>query len=71
MMNRNMIQRNRLSQKKKREGGSVFFCISVSSGKFFLDTERERERERKRKRKKRERNENFGDDVMTQFQQDF
>jgi hypothetical protein len=33
--------------------------------------ERERERERKRKRKKRERNENFGDDVMTQFQQDF
>jgi len=43
----------------------------VSSGKFFLDTERERERERKRKRKKRERNENFGDDVMTQFQQDF
>jgi hypothetical protein len=36
----------------------------VSSGKFFLDTERERERER-------ERNENFGDDVMTQFQQDF
>jgi hypothetical protein len=34
----------------------------VSSGKFFLDTERERERER-------ERNENFGDDVMTQTQE--
>jgi len=33
----------------------------VSSGKFFLDTEREREREKERER---ERNENFGDDVM-------
>ena len=31
----------------------------MSSGKFFLDTEREREKERER-----ERNENFGDDVM-------
>jgi|TARA_B100001142_G_scaffold178738_1_gene178322 hypothetical protein len=32
----------------------------VSSGKFFLDTEREREKERER-----ERNENFGDDDIT------
>jgi hypothetical protein len=40
----------------------------VSSGKFFLDTERKRERERERER---ERNENFGDDVMTQFQKGF
>jgi hypothetical protein len=34
----------------------------VSSGKFFLDTERERKRERERER---ERNENFGDDDIT------
>ena len=40
----------------------------MSSGKFFLDTERKRERERERER---ERNENFGDDVMTQFQKGF
>ena len=32
----------------------------MSSGKFFLDTEREREKERAR-----ERNENFGDDDIT------
>jgi hypothetical protein len=49
----------------------LYLCVlgKVLSG--YRERERERERERKRKRKKRERNENFGDDVMTQFQQDF
>ena len=49
----------------------MYLCVlgKVLSG--YRERERERERERKRKRKKRERNENFGDDVMTQFQQDF
>ena len=51
----------------------MYLCVlgKVLSGYRERERERERERKRKRKRKKRERNENFGDDVMTQFQQDF
>ena len=59
IMNRTPYDKSKSDLKKpsepeeKERGRESFFCISVSSGKFFLDTEREREREKEKEKETR------------------